>query len=120
MNSRRRFPLPLSFSPWLLSANLPGSKSARMCGAAGAFSDSLSDAQRAQATFEFTDEERLNWYYIPRERRACHCGLRGAPLKNALALETGLSGSRLRQEAPTMSLEESALPAGRRKAEGTP
>lgn len=42
--------------------------------AAQAFLASLSPEQRATATFPFADAERLNWHFIPRERK-------GLPLK---------------------------------------
>src|SRR5215469_9913709 len=29
----------------------------------------LSPEQRAKATFAFTDDERMNWHYIPKERK---------------------------------------------------
>ena len=40
-----------------------------MTDAAKAFLASLNAQQRAQATFPFQDQERLNWHYIPRERK---------------------------------------------------
>jgi hypothetical protein len=42
---------------------------AEMRRAAADFLASLTAEQRAQATFAFNDEERLNWHFIPRERR---------------------------------------------------
>jgi hypothetical protein len=42
--------------------------------AAQTFLKSLSDNQRAQAGFRYDDPERLNWHYIPRDRK-------GVPLK---------------------------------------
>lgn len=39
-----------------------------MTQAAQRFLASLNDQQRAQAQFEFTDQERLNWQFIPMER----------------------------------------------------
>ena len=42
--------------------------------ATNAFLESLTPDQRAKAAFEFADAERLNWHFIPRERR-------GLPLK---------------------------------------
>ncbi len=36
---------------------------------ANAFLGSLNTDQRAKASFEFTDEERENWHFIPRERK---------------------------------------------------
>jgi len=64
-----------------------------MARAAGAFLSSLGADQRAKATFQFGDAERLNWHFIPRERR-------GLPLKEMTEaqrtraralLESGLS-----------------------------
>jgi hypothetical protein len=46
----------------------------QMAGAAETFLKSLTDEQRAQATFAYDDPERLNWHYIPRVRK-------GVPLK---------------------------------------
>jgi hypothetical protein len=46
----------------------------RMAEAANSFLQSLTDEQRTQATFAYDDPERLNWHYIPRERK-------GVPLK---------------------------------------
>jgi hypothetical protein len=46
-----------------------------MADAAKAFLASLTPEQRARATFQFQDEERLNWHYIPRVRK-------GLPLKD--------------------------------------
>ena len=45
-----------------------------MADTAKAFLASLDPEQRARATFQFQDEERLNWHYIPKERK-------GLPLK---------------------------------------
>src|SRR5258706_5263973 len=40
-----------------------------MTDAAKAFLTSLTPDQKASATFPFTEEERLNWHFIPRERK---------------------------------------------------
>ena len=45
-----------------------------MAEAATRFLAALDDQQRADAQFEFTDDERLNWQFIPMERA-------GLPLK---------------------------------------
>jgi Protein of unknown function (DUF3500) len=45
-----------------------------MADTAKAFLASLDPEQRARATFQFQDEERFNWHYIPKERK-------GLPLK---------------------------------------
>ncbi len=46
-----------------------------MADAAKAFLASLDPEQRARATFQFQDEERFDWHYIPKERK-------GLPLKD--------------------------------------
>jgi len=67
--------------------------SAEMAQAANAFLASLDEQQRKTATFTFDDKERLNWHFIPRERK-------GLPLKEMkpqqqelakALLKTGLS-----------------------------
>src|SRR5215216_6195971 len=67
--------------------------SAAMKQAADAFLAGLEPAQRTKAQFAFADAERLNWHFIPRERR-------GLPLKEMTPpqrdlarrlLQTGLS-----------------------------
>ena len=40
-----------------------------MSEAANRFLASLTPEQKAQATFQFTDDERLNWHFIPRVRK---------------------------------------------------
>ncbi len=81
-----------------------------MAKAANAFLASLKPEQKAQATFPFESEakgERLNWHFIPRERK-------GLPLKDmtepqvALAralLKTGLSDDGYRKAETIQSLE---------------
>lgn len=72
------------------------------------FLKTLNDAERKQASFAYDDEERLNWHFIPRERR-------GLPLKDlhgdarAAAYEliaSGLSEAGYSQALNVMSLEE--------------
>ncbi len=69
--------------------------------------DALDDTQKAQATFAFDDSERLNWHFIPRERK-------GLPIKamnseqRALAfglLQAGTSHSGGLKATTIMSLE---------------
>ncbi|RPH35052.1 MAG: DUF3500 domain-containing protein [Planctomycetota bacterium] len=85
-----------------------GKVSEDMAAAAGGFWKSLSVEQQAKARFEFKDEERLNWHFIPRDRK-------GLPLKEmtpdqrklAMALlGTGLSAKGLEKTATIMSLEQ--------------
>ena len=85
-----------------------GKVSEDMAAAAAGFWKSLSGEQQAKARFEFKDEERLNWHFIPRERK-------GLPLKEmtpdqrklAMALlATSLSAKGLEKASTIMSLEQ--------------
>ncbi len=78
-----------------------------MSGAAGNFLASLAGEQKAQATFAMDNEERLNWHFVPRDRK-------GVPLKDldgaqrALAnalLSAGLSPGGYQKASTIMSLE---------------
>jgi hypothetical protein len=78
-----------------------------MSAAADAFISSLSAEQRAKASFAFEDEQRLDWHFIPRERK-------GIPFKeldsaqrllgNAL-MSAGLGQRGLIRAATIMSLD---------------
>lgn len=81
---------------------------AQMANVATGFLTSLPDDQRSKASFPFVDEERLNWHFIPRERK-------GLPMKEmspqsrlmALALlNTGLGFRGAAKAVTIMSLEE--------------
>lgn len=78
-----------------------------MAAAAGKFLDSLSGELKAKASFEFKDDERLNWHFVPKDRK-------GATLKEmsagqrqlALALlSTGMSKDGFHKATNIMSLE---------------
>ncbi len=80
----------------------------QMAKAAQSFLEHLPENQNQQATFAFDDKERLNWHFIPRERK-------GLPLKDlsepnkklAKALiASGLSEAGYDQTLDIMSLEE--------------
>ncbi|MCB1208190.1 MAG: DUF3500 domain-containing protein [Verrucomicrobiales bacterium] len=80
----------------------------QMANVAGAFLDSLTPEQRQKATFEFADEERENWHFIPRERK-------GLPMKEMTAqqrllamalLNSGLGFRGAAKAMTIMSLEE--------------
>lgn len=69
---------------------------------------SLTPEQRAKATFEFKDEERLNWHFIPRDRK-------GLPLKDLTVpqrhlayalLNSAMSQRGFMKAATIMSLEQ--------------
>ena len=94
----------------LVAARLQEKKptSTRMATAASEFLATLDSDQKARATFEFTDEERLNWHFIPRERKGVPVkDLAGASLKAAhRLLASGLSVAGYDQTLNIMSLEE--------------
>lgn len=94
----------------LVGARLQQKKpsSSKMAVVASAFLGTLTDDQKATATFKFTDEERLNWHFIPRERKGLPVkDLEGASLKAAhQLLATGLSSAGYDQTLNIMSLEE--------------
>jgi hypothetical protein len=79
-----------------------------MLQAAQKFRDKLTKEQLAKASFRFDDAERLNWHFIPRERKGLPLReLEGDALKAAHALITsGLSKSGYDQTVSIMSLEE--------------
>ena len=79
-----------------------------MADAAKAFLASLEPEQRARATFQFQDEERFDWHYIPKERK-------GLPLKDMTSaqkhlahalLSAGLSQRGYIKAVSIMSLDE--------------
>lgn len=76
--------------------------------AAKGFLTAISADQKAQATFKFDDAERLNWHFIPRERKGLPLkSLEGAALKAAHAfIRSGLSEAGYDQTLNVMSLEE--------------
>ncbi|HTD85441.1 MAG TPA: DUF3500 domain-containing protein, partial [Candidatus Binatia bacterium] len=42
---------------------------AEMAAAANKFLGALGSQEKAKATFEFKDDERLNWHFIPKDRK---------------------------------------------------
>jgi hypothetical protein len=79
-----------------------------MTDAAKAFVNSLTPAQRAQATFQFQDQERLNWHYIPRDRKGLSL-LDMTPEQKQVAhalLAAGLSQQGYIKTVSIMSLDE--------------
>ncbi len=86
-------------------ATTPGQE---MATAANAFLAALKSDQRGKASFEFKNEERLNWHFIPKERK-------GLPLKEMTAaqrhlayglLNTSLSQRGYSKATTIMSLEQ--------------
>jgi hypothetical protein len=79
-----------------------------MADAATRFVAALSDEQRAKATFVWSDDERLNWHFVPKERKGVQLRELGVAQQH---LAQGLLGSALSQrgllKATTiMSLEQ--------------
>lgn len=75
---------------------------------ASRFLAALSPEQRAKATFQFSDDERMNWHFIPKERKGL--ALREmSPYQRHLAsalLAAGLSQSGYVKAVTIMSLED--------------
>ena len=80
----------------------------KMTAAAQAFLKQLTPEQRQQASFSYADPERLNWHFIPRERKGLPLkDLEGAALKTANQfIASGLSDAGYDQALNVMSLEE--------------
>ncbi|MDQ4139114.1 MAG: DUF3500 domain-containing protein [Bacteroidota bacterium] len=83
----------------------PGNKA--MLRVVNAFLSSLTEEQRKKATFTFSDEERFNWHFVPRDRK-------GVPLKEMTAgqqkmamaiLQTALSNQGYQKAKSIMELE---------------
>lgn len=110
MITLRRSLLPLALC---ITAALPLQSSAHEAGAqmaeiAQTFLGSLNGDQRTQATFEFADGERINWHFIPRERKGLAMKDM-TPQQRLLAmalLNTGLSYQGSAKAVTIMSLEE--------------
>jgi hypothetical protein len=85
-----------------------GKVSEDMAAAAQGFWKSLSPEQQGKAGFEFKSDERLNWHFIPRERKGLaykQMTPEQRTLANAL-LATGLSAKGLEKTTTIMSLEQ--------------
>jgi hypothetical protein len=96
-----------------------------MSNAANALLNTLSSDQKAKAVFSFDDEERLNWHFIPKERKGLSYKLM-TPEQRPLALSllnSSLSQQGFIKATSIMSLEEilkmqeKNTPAGRRDPE---
>lgn len=86
----------------------PPASGQAMVAAAANFQKSVTDAQWKQCWFEFNDPERLNWHFIPRERKGLPLkALEGGALVAAHQLiRSGLSDAGYDQALNVMSLEE--------------
>jgi len=80
----------------------------KMTAAAQKFLGTLTPEQAQQARFGYDDAERLNWHFIPRERKGLPIRqLEGEALKSAHALlQASLSNAGYDQALNVMSLEE--------------
>jgi hypothetical protein len=86
----------------------------KMVATAEKFLGTLTEAQRAKATFDFDDKERVNWHFVPRQDQDKKSTRQGVPLESmnqeqklaALELlKAGTSESGYQSAATIMSLE---------------
>src|SRR3989442_10375643 len=92
----------------LTSAYYRINSSSVMTHAAQHFLAALTPEERAKATFSFDVDERLNWHFIPRERKGLPL-LEMTPPQRALAhalLSAGLSQQGYIKAVSIMSLED--------------
>jgi hypothetical protein len=97
---------------YVSQANEPSG--AKMAGAANRFLSSLGAEQKARATFDFDNKERLNWHFVPLQDAQKNSTRKGLPLadmsveQQAAAkalLRSGTSGPGFLQATTIMSLE---------------
>jgi hypothetical protein len=89
---------------WTARAHLAADE---MAAAASKFLSALTPAQKAKATFEFKGEDRLDWHFIPKERKGLTIKEMSAEqrkLAHAL-LRSGLSSDGYAKATNIMSLE---------------
>lgn len=86
----------------------PENSGSGMVAASQAFLRSLTEEQKAKASFAYDSEERLNWHFIPRERKGLPLrDMEGEALATAQELiASGLSELGYTQALNVMSLEE--------------
>jgi len=98
-------PGALAAVAWQQSGRDPASE---FVAAGQKFLASLRQEQRAQATIPFEDQERLNWHYIPRERKGVPSKILTPAQRNAadLLLESSLSDEGLRKARAIRQLED--------------
>src|SRR4051812_31092108 len=92
------------FSTCTLRAHIAGDE---MADAANKFLASLDGDQKAKAVFEFKNDERLNWHFIPKERKGLTVKEMTAPQRKlAFALlHSGMSDMGYSKATNIMSLE---------------
>lgn len=95
---------------WVMAgqANQPAPSGQALGEKAAQFLAALPAEQKKQATFGFDDPERLNWHFIPRERKGLPLrDLKGDAIPAAHAvIQAGLSKAGYEQALNVMSLEE--------------
>jgi hypothetical protein len=82
-----------------------------MAVSADRFLDSLDEAQKKKVSFAFEDAERLNWHFIPRERKGLSIK-EMTPAQQSLAfglVSSGLGASGFQKVTTIMSLEQILL-----------
>ena len=90
----------------LLTSAYYGTTSASvMTEAANRLLASLTAEQRANATFQFEDSERVNWFFVPIERK-------GLPLREMRAFQHRPAQRSLPGEAPVNRPRDEAGPEG--------
>lgn len=92
----------------LVNAQQPEAPGRKMAAAAERFLEVLDHSQQLRATFSYDDPERLNWHFIPRERKGVGLwDLNGAAKDAANALvATGLTTAGYQKVLQVRSLEE--------------
>ncbi len=105
------FLLSLTFAGTLFCVNTATANDAagtNMTSAASAYLASISSEQRELTSFDFDDAERVNWHFIPRERKGLGLwDLDGEALTSAEALvATGLTTAGYAKTLEVRSLEE--------------
>lgn len=92
----------------LVSAYQRTDSPAVMAESANRFLNALTPEQRAKAVMRFEDEERLNWHFVPRERRGLPLREMSPTQKHLAAglLAAGLSQQGYIKATTVMSLEE--------------
>jgi len=105
-----KFLAPLFISASLLSAHEGHHHpvSSEMANAAKTFLASLDEAQKKQASFEFKNEERENWHFVPMVRAGVRFGELKAHQQHLAfgLLGTGMSQKGLLTATQIMTLEQ--------------
>ena len=101
-------PLLVIAAAWLCWRAVAADPASDMVNAATRFLSALTEEQRARTTFAWTNDERLNWHFVPKDRKGIQLRELGVAQQH---LAQGLLGSALSQrgylKATTiMSLEQ--------------